>query len=261
MIRSAMVVLLSLSYSIACGQESKLMRWDRAVCLHTERKVDDGLPVFASAFLIEAHGQVYLITAKHSSQDSNAATRVVYRSKSGESQWVNLGGIVDSKTNPWLGYENSDLAIARLQENPDNGIYLKELRELAIPMDAIKTETPERTTQIEIVGFPLSLGSQPPVAPFAMVGHIASKELDVAAHWGNEKVYYALPTVASGTSGGPVFISCKDSEQLEVVGMYIGLVADNSGAKLTKVIPSRIVRAAIERHCDPRTSKGNGSSE
>ena len=117
---------------------------------------------------------------------------------------------------------------------------------LAVPFERLRQEVPKRTTQIEITGYPLSFGSTPPVAPLAMVAHVASRELTSAARWGTEKIFYAVPTVASGTSGGPVFESSENSADTAILGMYIGFVSDTSGAKLSKVIPAHVIRTAIE---------------
>lgn len=232
--------------SFVHGQEPPLERWDRAICLHTERKMSDGQSTMSTGFLVAKETEIYLVTARHSALDTHAQTRVVYRAKNGESQWVHLGGLVDVRTNPWLDYENTDLSITKLQEVGDKGIYLKDLRELAIPIDCLETETPGRTTPIEITGFPMTFGSNPPVAPLAMMAHIASKEMASPAHWGAESIFYAVPTVASGSSGGPVFRSLTDASDVKVVGIYIGLIADKTGSKLSKIIPSRVIRAAIE---------------
>lgn len=43
-----LVTLISVS-NASEPQEASIERWDRVVCLHTERKATDGLPAFASA--------------------------------------------------------------------------------------------------------------------------------------------------------------------------------------------------------------------
>lgn len=250
--KSCLLVGLWMISSVALGQEVVLERWDRAICLNTERKTDDGLSTSSSAFIVEYSDDFYLVTAKHSAQGTNALTRVVYRTKSGESRWVNLGAVVDAEKNPWWNYENADLSVASLKEQSEFTIYYRELGELAIKFECLTKETPSRTAQIEIVGFPMSLGAQPPVSAFATVAHVASKDQSSPAQWGTETVFFAAPCVANGTSGGPVFAADTDRVQTSVVGMYVGLMADNSGAKLSKIIPSQVIRKAIERSGEGR---------
>jgi hypothetical protein len=235
-----------LATTLAVADDAAVERWDRAICLHTERKTTDGQPAVASGFIIEHKKSLWLVSAVHVAQDTHARTRIVYRTRTGESRWVHLGGLAETETNPWSDFENSDVSIALIQERPDTTVYYDELKELAIPLDALNTEVPKRTKRIEITGYPMSLGTTPPVTPFAMVAHVASREMPTPARWGNEKIFYAVPSVASGTSGGPVYESNEDPSNATVVGMYIGLINDSTGAKLSKIVPSKVVRTAIE---------------
>jgi len=144
---------------LAVADDATVERWDRTICLHTERKTTDGQPAVASGFIVEHKKSLWLVSAVHVAQDTNARTRIVYRTKSGESRWVHLGGLAETETNPWSDYENS---------------------------------------------------------------HVASREMMTSATWGNEKIFYAIPSVASGTSGGPVYESIDDACDVAVVGRYIG---------------------------------------
>ncbi|MFH1267174.1 MAG: trypsin-like peptidase domain-containing protein [Planctomycetota bacterium] len=234
-------------------QQASIERWDRVVGLQTERKATDGLPAFASAFVVAHEENLYLVTAAHASQDTHSLTKVLYRSTAGESRWVHLGGIVNASTNPWRTHENTDLAflliqIQLVQSGSATAIYVNELKELAIPFAALAVETPRRTERIEITGYPMSLGANPPLAPLTMVAHVASREMSADAKWGKETVFYAVPTVAAGCSGGPVFAATDDSSKPDVVGMHTGLIVDATGAKLSKIIPSRVIRTAIEQN-------------
>jgi hypothetical protein len=74
-----------------------------------------------------------------------------------------------------------------------------------------------------------------------------------AAKWGAEPILYALPVVGAGCSGGPVFQSVSAKGDIEMVGMYVGLSLDASGVKLAKVIPSRVIRAAVCRVAGKKT--------
>ena len=196
-----------LTTQLAVVDDAAVERWDRAICLHTERKSTDGQPAVASGFFVDYKEMLWLVSAVHVAQDTHAKTRVVYRTTTGESRWVHLGGLTETEKNPWNDFENADVSVARMQDRPDTTTYYGELKQLAIPFDALVVEVPKRTKKIEITGYPMSFGTTPPVTPFAMVAHVASRELLTPAHWGNEKIFYAIPSVASGTSGGPVYES------------------------------------------------------
>jgi hypothetical protein len=83
-----------------------------------------------------------------------------------------------------------------------------------------------------------------------VVGNIASKEVKSDNDWGGEFIVYASPALAQGTSGGPVFRRDASATKVLLVGMYIGVVSDNSGAKLSKLVPSRIIHDALARMID-----------
>jgi len=248
------VLLAVLATQFAIANDATVERWDRAICLHTERKTTDGQPTVASGFVVDYKETLWIVSAVHVALDTHPRTRLVYRTNTGESRWVHLGGLTETEKNPWSDFENSDVSIARMQDRPDTTIYYGELKQLAIPFDDLASDAPKRTTKVEITGYPMSFGTTPPIAPLAMVAHVASRELPTPARWGNERIFFAIPSVASGTSGGPVFGSDDDTSNATVVGMYIGLITDSTGAKLSKVIPAHVVRAAIEatsaKHCD-----------
>lgn len=224
-----------------------IARWDRAVCLVTEAKEPGGQGALGTAFLVRHSESVFLVTAAHAAQATKAGTRLVYRSIDGAPNWIHLGLLTDKAADPWRAYENSDLSVMTISRRPVTKEPLEKLDKLAIDFDCLLTDVPPRTTAIEIVGFPISLGVSPSVSPLAMKGHVASRELEAAAKWGTEPILYSVPTVGAGCSGGPVFLSTAEVDDVKVVGMYIGLQGDATGAKLSKIIPSRIIRTAIER--------------
>lgn len=155
--------------------------------------------------------------------------------------------VTDCKTNPWLSYQNSDIAVAKIVPQEESSKEaIRDLQELAIDIESVAMEAPARTTEIEISGFPIGIGSIPPISPLVMKGSIASREMTSDAQWGTEPIIYAVPVVGAGCSGGPVFKAIDDSAKCELLGMYIGMAYDPTGVKLSKIIPSRIIRLAVE---------------
>ncbi len=53
--------------------------------------------------------------------------------------------------------------------------------------------------------------------------------------------------MAQGTSGGPAYLNDPCSTKTTVVGMYIGVAGDSSGAKLSKLVPSRLIHEAVSK--------------
>jgi len=158
-----------------------------------------------------------------------------------------LAAITNASSNPWRTYENADIAVllvdpTRAESEP----YIDQLRKLSIDFDTIGLDVPSRTTDIEITGFPVGIGTIPPISPLAMKGSIASREMLTDAQWGAEAVLFAVPIVGAGCSGGPVFRCESDPVKTDLIGMYIGMVYDPTGVKLSKIVPSRIIRQAID---------------
>lgn len=247
------VALLILAYSSASviAQEAKpIERWDRAICLFTEIKKTDGNRGYASAFLIKKSDDLFLVTALHAAKDTDGKSKLLYRNGNSVSKWVTLAVIADCKTNPWVSYQNSDIAVAKIvpQEETSNDA-IRDLQTLAMDLDHIVLDAPMRTTEIEITGFPIGIGSIPPISSLVMKGSISSREMTSDAQWGTEPIIYAVPVVGAGCSGGPVFKSADDSAKCELIGMYTGMVYDPTGVKLSKIVPSRIIRLAVDA-CD-----------
>ncbi len=229
------------------GDAIAIERWDRAICLMTEHKSSDGNAAECSAFLLEHEKEFYLVSAAHSAQDTHSRTKVVFRNAKGESRWIDLGGLVESASNPWYMHPSADLAVVHLQEQPALTAIRKELDALAISTKCLSKSTPVRTTAIDIVGFPLALGVQPVVSSTVVRGTISSRDMQFDAKWGKETLFLAAPTVASGTSGGPIFEALPNSTDVRVVGMYVGLLFDSTGGKITKAIPAHLLLETIEK--------------
>ncbi len=253
------LLLFTLPKTAISQETPSLARWDRAVCLVTEARKTDGQPVYATAFLVKRSDSVFLVSAAHAAQDTHGGTRILYRNVKGASKFVQLGMLTDKAADPWHAYQNSDLSVMTIAGRPVVKEAVEELKMLAIDFDCLLTDVPERTTEIDLVGFPISLGVRPAVSPLAMRGYLASREMQAEAKWGTEPMLYAIPAVGAGCSGGPVFQSAADTGEVKVVGMYIGVMFDPTGAKLSKIIPARVVRSAIERMTETQSSPQDGS--
>ena len=234
----------------AADEPKELEPWDRIVCIQSqvESKPDSGK--LCSGFFVEADGSLYLVTAGHASEETNRNSRIRYRDPSGKTQWVSLKGFVQGDGNPWHRNPVSDLAIAKLPAVDGAETYLSHFKELAIPLKSVCRECPPRTTAVVTVGFPLAIGAKDEISTVAVVGHIASRETTSSHSWGNEPIIFCSPALAQGTSGGPTFLQSPNNDDVTVVGMYIGVVADASGAKLSKLVPARVIHESITRLLD-----------
>lgn len=248
--RSVLTLLLTavtIASVVVTAESSEVEPWDRVICIQTqvESKPDTGK--LCSAFLVKSEDELFLVNAGHAAAETNQDSRLRYRDPEGKTQWVALGSFVQGSGDPWHRDAVSDLAIARLPEIAGAEIYLKHFRGLALPLKSICKDAPPRTTAIVTAGFPLAIGSQDEVSAVAVVGHIASNETVGNTLWGNEPIIFCSPALAQGTSGGPTFLQSATYDEVKVVGMYIGVVRDVTGAKLSKLVPARIIHESIER--------------
>lgn len=259
-LRLTLLILLALAHWPGTAQaEDELERWDRVVCLVTETP-QDGKPglTWGSGFFVKNDDALYLVTARHVAEKTTAKSRILYRNLDGESRWLVLGACLNEQGDPWKNHATADLSwlIVGKDSKVDEPMR-NALLGLAVDWTALAEETPKRTTSVEITGFPMGLGTAPEVAPLVMAGSIASKELQAETKWGLESVFYAIPAVAGGASGGPVFRSDDDVEHVQVVGMHIAVGFDDSGAKLSKCVPAHFIRAAL---CDAEAAEDDTAS-
>lgn len=240
---ATLVVCIAVAQALAADDVEPIERWDRAVCLVTEAAGPDGKPKvdLGSAFLVSDDKVVHLVSAAHVARLTGGRTKMLYRNPGGESRWILLGIFNPTGGDPWRYHPKSDLATMRLDTSKLNADARSAMQSLAVPMAQLAVEVPRRATSIEIAGFPISLGTRPEISPLVMRGYVASRRTEAEAKWGSEPIVYALPTVGAGCSGGPAFLSQADASSVRIVGMYVGMVLDNSGVKLSKLVPAAAI--------------------
>ena len=191
-----------------------------------------------------AGGDVFLVTAKHAADETTARTRVLYRAPNGDSRWIELRGLFPGGRSPWVPYGSVDVAVARVdppRESDDREGPLAMARRLALPLDSLATEPPPRGTPLEAVGYPVGLGADPPISSLVMHARTASRVVWRDGGWSRIPTLYAFPAIGAGTSGGPAF----HAETGQLVGMVRGVTFDNTGGKLSELVPAFAIRAAI----------------
>lgn len=241
------LLLLPLTCPLANADDPLgLEPWDRVVCIHSQSESKPDTVNLCSAFFVISNDQLFLVTAGHAAAETNLNSKIHYRDPAGKSQWISLKGFVVLKSgNPWHHDSVSDLAIAKLPPVEGAEIYHDHFRKIAIPLESVRKNAPPRTTQVVTAGFPLAIGAKGDISPVAVVGHIASRETTATNSWGEEPIIYCSPALAKGTSGGPTFQQPEANGELSVIGMYIGFAHDGTGAKLSRMVPGRIIHEAI----------------
>ncbi|MCC9603621.1 trypsin-like serine protease [Stieleria sp. JC731] len=226
---------------------SEIERWDRVVAIRSPDEKDGSSSKLCSAILVEAADQLFVVTAGHAAEETHRKSKLIYRDADGKSQWVLLSLLLSENGDPWSHDKVSDFAIAKVASNEKASPYVDQLKKLSISIDQLSLTAPGRTTRLEIVGFPLALGATPPVSPLVVVSYVASKEIESSNKWGKEPILYTAPPIAQGCSGGPAMVIDDGANTFQVVGIVIGMMADSTGAKLSKVVPARLIRQSVEQ--------------
>ncbi|MEM0927515.1 MAG: hypothetical protein AAGJ83_15825, partial [Planctomycetota bacterium] len=239
--RVACVALACLFLVPRLNAEDANPRWKQVIGLQTKRENETK---FASGFLVKKGDDVFLVTAKHASRETNGNTRLLYVTPEGESRWYLMRGLFSAGKDPWTEHGHADVAIAKLSPPQQTEETLKVMRNVAIDFQTIAKVIPGRTTPIELVGFPMALGVGPKMSALVIPGHVVSKELTKQGDWGTTPIVYAVPAVGAGASGSPAYdVSVNPAV---VIGVYVAVTKDITGAKLSEFVPSRLVREIIE---------------
>ena len=75
----ALALLVFASSDILADEPSAIQRWDRVVSLQSENENKPGTAQQCSAFLVNTHNKLFLVTAGHASEETHRKSRLVYR--------------------------------------------------------------------------------------------------------------------------------------------------------------------------------------
>ncbi|MEM6472837.1 MAG: hypothetical protein AAF802_24965 [Planctomycetota bacterium] len=216
-------------------------RWERVVGLQTKLNNDTR---FASGFLVEEDDDIYLVTAKHAANETNGETRLLFVNRQGVSRWFLLRGLFVPGKSPWVFHDHADLAVAKLAPPESTEETMQAMRDVTIDIDRFADDLPKRTTEIEFVGFPMAKGIGPNMSALVIPGHLVSKELSKKGDWGQTPIAYAVPAVGAGASGSPAYDVTATPPR--VIGVYVAVTQDKTGAKLSELVPARLVLKLIQ---------------
>ncbi|MEO1614489.1 MAG: serine protease [Planctomycetota bacterium] len=216
--------------------------WRRAIGLQSKRESETK---FATGFLIQRDRTVFLVTAKHAARETNSETKLLYVNKQGASRWYLFRGLFAAGQDPWREHAHADLAVAKLAPPENTDPTLQSMRDVALDFSQLATALPPRTTPLQVVGFPLALGVGPKMSSLVIPGHLVSKELTKKGDWGTTPIAYSVPAIAAGASGAPAFD--LSGQTPAVIGIYVAITRDKTGAKFSELVPSRLVREIIAK--------------
>lgn len=248
--------------------------YERAVLLVTE---EDPLhperieSKFASAFIVESSGELYLVTATHRARATTAETSIGIPGLLA-SHWMRLAQAVTSRSDAlWVHGRKTQLSVARLNDSL-NDPFVAEARRIAISFDDLAEAPPDRGSQVEVIGYPITMPASRParVAGFpelegerftrytmllneqdagavtgvAVTAYIATRELRLD----DEEVQSAIflsPSIHPGFAGAPVFQVQRDDTRPACIGVFVARRFYRGGTGLPAIVAARCLRELI----------------
>jgi len=194
----------------------------------------------ASGFFVAFKDQILFVTAKHVARETTPETQFCFLTAAGNSHFARLFGLVADAKNPWRMHPHADLAVLVVTFSPklDQGIA-DEIRALALPFSAFETKEAKRASRVTVCGFPIELGTWKKISPLAMTAYVASREMDLPREGNTAPTFLITPAIGAGCSGGPVFLTSDHGDADRILGIYVATYFDESGGKLSSVVPAR----------------------
>jgi hypothetical protein len=205
---------------------------------------------FGTGLIVKYNTRDYVVTARHVAEGlSPTAEIIINRStnKSGSITFEWLSKQENIKGTRWFHHPKADISVHPMA-------YPEQFELLAIGEDLFPkkdTETPLLTLAY-VLGFPMGLGVQDKLSPIAKGTQIASRATSIDRPGISPDLQFILldQALVQGYSGSPVFYTedvmsnvqigtqrMKGGERLHFVGIVSGTISDNTGGKITLVIP------------------------
>jgi len=230
------------------AQDASLTRFERVASVVSARGNERKL---CTAFFVRHMERMYLASAKHSSLETNVSTEIGLPSIGALRIFRLADTLKVGGSDPWTVHKSADLAICELDLSKLSESIAKQVRSMSITPEDCDRKLPQRSRRIECVGFPLGIGvAAEQISPLVSTCFVASEGIKYDGTWGKEYVFFASPAVGAGTSGGIVTLHLENPSECRVVGMHLGNNFDDSGAKLTRILPASVLVDFIESQAD-----------
>lgn len=243
-----LIVLAALgsgAVSLAADQPS---RWESVCLIKTAIERDGKQNVRSSSgFFVKRGDQIYLTTARHSSEESSPSSLVLF-SIGDKSFNLKLSDLGLAAGNDWLTRPNYDVAVLPVSHKMLTGVACIDLQDC-------RRELPPPKTAVEAVGFPLALGAfGPDLTPIVVEGKLASGELTDPFKSDGQRMAVCVPAIAEGSSGAPLF-GHEGDDKWQAIGIVTGNLADSTGGKFAKFVPAHAMIDLIEAHAAASAKK------
>lgn len=212
-----------------------------------------------TGLLVRYNNRNYLVTAKHVAKALSPTAEIIINLPDGKSrslmfEWLSQQEII--KGARWFHHPKADISVHPMAY-PGHFDALAIGEELYPKKD---TEIP-LLTPAYVVGFPMGLGAQEKLSPIAKGTQIASRMTSIDVPSISPDIHFILldQALAQGYSGAPVFYTedimsgvmianqpMKGGERLHLIGIQSSVIPDQTGGKISLVVPISYVWDILE---------------
>lgn len=201
-----------------------------------------------SGFFVHSKDRLVFVTAKHVARKTNPETQLCFRTVENKSHFARLFSLTaPDEKNPWRMHPTADLAAFRVVFSPKyDEAFCNEIRALALPFDMISTNEVERSRRVAVCGFPIGLGAHgSTISPLVTTAFVASRQLRFEIEGKHTLMFLVGPGIGAGCSGGPVYLATESGRVEDLVGIYVSTYFDNTGGKLSAVVPAQYIAELV----------------
>lgn len=203
--------------------------------------------VSGTGFVVICSNLCFLVTAKHVASEMTTNCEVIMGGTNTEPEHFTLSSLTGQANQlMWVDDPTADISVYPLPTITPEGI--EALNQRAAPLGFLSPETnpPSRDIPVTALGFPLGLGAQEHFIPLSRESKVSSGILRDAQGF----FFLLQDPIVSGYSGGPLITSgdprlvytpsgpATASGGARCVGFIIGTYADETGGKMTRIVPA-----------------------
>ncbi len=140
--------------TMICAED--VSRFERTAALLSPRDKETKL---SSAFFVRNSDRTYLLTARHSSLETNRSTEVLLPVKEPATSFQLVDASKPAGGDPWKLHRSADLALCEIDLEKLSEDHRKLVEQISLPIEQLDCSPVELSTRVECHGFPLGLGS------------------------------------------------------------------------------------------------------
>ena len=215
------------------------------------------LSITGTGFFISTEKNLYLVTASHVANNIKNTAKVVVKGENDNAIVLNIRDLAGKENIEWKHHKEADVAVLKLY--PSQNVLTNYLQKRFIPSNLLEDSliAPKRDIVLTVIGFPLILGIGQRISPLTLQTHTSSGLLELNRFDNKILTTFFIcenPSIG-GFSGAPCFdisiykigAMTATGKGTKCYGLMHGTISDETGGKLSAVVPSFFIRELIEK--------------